>query len=167
MVGGNHSSTFKLLGAAALTASLLVALLQPARAQEEEEAGIVTIQAAAPRTPTVGWPLTFTISVNNDSVTQRVGVEDFLPSDASLVSATPSQGACDTHDGSARGRDIVGCSFGVVRSGSTAKVEIVITPMVQGKMTNKAVATAELSPPTPTNSSWATVTVGPAPVSVT
>src|SRR5919199_2424748 len=106
MLWGDHS-TFKLLGAAALTANLVVALLQPARAQEEEEAGIVTIQAAAPKTPTVGWPLTFTISVNNDSVTQHVGVEDFLPSGASLVSATPSQGACDAHDGSAQGRDII------------------------------------------------------------
>jgi uncharacterized repeat protein (TIGR01451 family) len=166
MLWGDHS-TFKLLGAAALTANLVVALLQPARAQEEEEVGIVTIQAAAPKTPTVGWPLTFTISVNNDSVSQRVGLEDFLPSGASLVSATPSQGTCDTHDRSARGRDLVGCSFGVVRSGSTAKVEIVVTPTVPGEMTNKAVATAELSAPTPTNSSSATVTVGPVPGSVT
>jgi uncharacterized repeat protein (TIGR01451 family) len=165
MVDDNRC-TFELLLAAALIASLVVALVQPAWAQEEE-AGIVTIQSAAPKTPTVGQPLTFTISVTNNSVAQRVGVEDFLPSDVSLVSATPSQGTCDTHDSGARGRDIVGCAFGMVRSGSTAKVEIVVTPTVPGEMTNTAVATAELSLATPANTSSATVMVEPMPISVT
>ncbi len=158
MINGNHF-TFKLLLAAALAAGLLLTLVQSAQARKE--AGIVTIQAAEPKSPTVGQPLTFTVIVNNDSVAQRVRVEVFLPPEASLVSATPSQGTCDIRHNSTIGRDVVGCAFGVVRSGSAANVEIVVTPTVPGAMTNTAVATAEFSPATPANSSTATVTVEP------
>lgn len=164
MVNGNHF-TLKLLLAAALATSLLLTLVQPAQAQKE--AGILTIQAANPKTPTVGQPLTFTISVENNSVTQRVGIIDFLPSDVSLVSATPSQGTCDIPHNSVMSRNIVECAFGAVPSGSAAKAEIVVTPTVARAMTNTVVATAELSSATPARSSSATVRVKPIAVSGT
>jgi uncharacterized repeat protein (TIGR01451 family) len=164
MVNGHHF-TFKLLLAAALAASLLLTLAKPVQAQNE--AGVVTIQAANPKTPTVGQPLTFTISVENNSVAQRVGIIDFLPSGVSLISATPSQGTCDIPQDSVMSRNVVECAFGVVPSGSAAKAEIVVTPTAAGAMTNTAVATAEFSPATPANSSSATVKVKPVAVSGT
>jgi uncharacterized repeat protein (TIGR01451 family) len=157
MVNGNHF-TFKLLLTAALTASLFLSLVQPARAQREP--GVVTIQAANPKTPVVRQPLTFAISVENDSVAQRVGLVDFLPSSASLISATSSQGTCDVHNDSVMSRNIVDCALGVVPSGGTARATIVATPTVEGAITNTAVATAAFSPASPANTSSATVKVG-------
>jgi uncharacterized repeat protein (TIGR01451 family) len=164
MVNGNRSS-FKLLLAATLATSLILTLVQPTQARGE--AGIVTIQAVEPKTPTVGRPLTFAVVVENNSVAQRIGVEDFLPLGVSLISAEPSQGTCETRRESASSRESVGCDLGVVQSGSTANVEIVVTPEVPGAITNTAVAAAEFSPATPANSSSATVRVKPAPVSGT
>jgi uncharacterized repeat protein (TIGR01451 family) len=161
MVNGSRSS-FKLLLAATLVASLILILVQPTQAREE--AGIVTIQAVEPKTPTVGQPLTFAILVENNSAAQRVGVEDFLPLEVSLVSAKPSQGTCDIRRESASGRESVGCDLGVVQSGRMVHVEIVVTPLAPGAITNTAVAAAEFSPATPANSSSATVRVKPAPV---
>jgi len=159
---GSHSSFKLLLLAATLAASLILSLVQPAQAREE--AGIVTIQAVEPKTPTVERPLTFAVVVENNSVAQRVGVEDFLPSEVSLISAKPSQGTCDTRRESASGRESVGCDLGVVQSGGMAEVEIVVTPLAPRAITNTAVAAAEFSPTTPANSSSATVRVKPAPV---
>lgn len=164
MVDDGRRFSFKLLLlAATLAAYLILSLVQPAQAREE--AAIVTIQAVEPKTPTVGHPLTFAVVVENNSVAQRIGVEDFLPPGVSLVSATPSQGTCDIRRNSANGRESVGCDLGVVQSGSTANVEIVVTPEVPGVMTNTAVAAAEYSPATPANSSSATARVKPAPIS--
>lgn len=152
------------LSAALLTAvSLILTLAQPAQARQE--AGIVTIQAVEPKTPTVGQPLTFAVVVENNSDAQRVAVEDFLPLEVSLVSAKPSQGTCHFRNDGASGRESVGCDLGVVQRGGMAEVEIVVTPEVAGAITNTAVAAAEFSPATPANSSSATVRVKPASVS--
>jgi uncharacterized repeat protein (TIGR01451 family) len=154
---GNRFSFKLLLLAAPLAAYLILSLVQPAQAREE--AAIITIQAVEPKTPTVGHPLTFAVVVENNSVAQRIGVEDFLPSEVSLISAKPSQGTCDIRRGGAGGRESVGCDFGVVQSGGMAEVEIVVTPEVAGTITNTAVAAAEFSPTTPANSSSASVRV--------
>jgi uncharacterized repeat protein (TIGR01451 family) len=146
--------------AAAITAGLILALAQTTQAREE--AGIVTIQAVEPKTPTLGQPLTFAVVVENNSVAQRVGVEDFLPPEVSLVSAKPGQGTCDIRRDGASGRESLGCDLGVIQSGGIAKVEIVVIPEVAGAITNTAVAAAEFAPATPENSSSATVRVKPA-----
>ena len=152
----------KLLLAVALIVSLVLIPVGSAQASEEE--GAVTIQAASPKTPIVGRPYTLTVFVKNNSVAQRVDLEDLLPTSVSSISATPSQGNCDYRRDSVRDRDIVQCAFGVVRSGSTAEGELVVTPTAPGDITNTATATAEISPATPANSSSATVRVKPAPV---
>ena len=160
---GSGSCCFgpKFVLAAAIAVGLILALAQVTQAREE--AGIVTIQAVEPKTPTLGQPLTFAVVVENNSVAQRVGVEDFLPPEVSLVSAKPSQGTCDIRRDGASGRESVGCDLGVVQSGGMAKVEIVVIPEVAGAITNTAVAAAEFAPATPENSSSATVRVKPAP----
>jgi uncharacterized repeat protein (TIGR01451 family) len=161
MGSGSRCFGSKLALATALAASLILTLAQTAQAREE--AGIVTIQAVEPKTPTLGQPLTFAVVVENNSVAQRVGVEDFLPPEVSLVSAKPSQGTCDIRRDGASGRESVGCDLGVVQRGGTAEVEIVVIPEVAGALTNTAVAAAEFAPATPENSSSATVRVKSAP----
>ena len=160
---GSGSCCFgpKFVLAAALAAGLILALAQTTQAREED--GIVTIQAVEPKTPTLGQPLTFAVVVENNYVAQRVGVEDFLPPEVSLVSAKPSQGTCDIRRDGASGRESVGCDLGVVQRGGMGKVEIVVIPEVAGAITNTAVAAAEFAPATPENSSSATVRVKPAP----
>jgi uncharacterized repeat protein (TIGR01451 family) len=162
MINVKHFS-FSLLLATALEASLIPTLVNSVQAREE--AGVVTIQAATPKTPIVGQPYTFTVFVKNDSVDQRVNLVDLLPTSASLVSATPSQGSCDLlRHGSGDGQDAVECTLGMVPSGSMAEVEIIVTPRAPGVMTNTASATPEISPATAANSSSASVRVKPAPV---
>ena len=160
---GSGSCCFgpKFVLAAAIAVGLILALAQAAQAREE--AGIVTIQAVEPKIPTLGQPLTFAVVVENNSVAQRIGVEDFLPSGVSLISAKPSQGTCDVRRDGASGRESVGCDLGVVQSGGMGKVEIVVIPEVAGAITNTAVAAAEFAPATPEHSSSATVRVKPAP----
>jgi hypothetical protein len=81
----------------------------------------------------VDQPYTFTVFVKNDSVDQRVDLVDLLPTSASLVSATPSQGSCDLlRHGSGGGQDAVECTLGLIPSGSMAEVEIVVTPRAPG-----------------------------------
>src|SRR5918997_2681285 len=100
---------FKLSVAAALVVSLILMLVGSAQAREEE--GVVTIQAASPKTPIVGRPYTFTVFVKNNSAAQRVDLEDLLPTSVSLISATRSQGNCDYRRDSVSDRDIVQSAF--------------------------------------------------------
>ena len=127
----------------------------PARTQQ----GVSTTQKADPDPATVGQPLTFTISVMNHSVPQRVGFKDFLPPSMMFVSVKPSQGTCGTGH---HGGNEVGCTLGLVPSGGTATVEIVATPTVPGTMKNTAVSLAEFTPASPANSNAANITVNPA-----
>lgn len=130
------------------------------RAQAEPP-GISTTQTAAPNPAIVGQPLTLAITVKNNSVPQHTALIDFLPSGVSFVSASPSQGSCDAghHGGNA-----VACSLGVVPSGSSATIKILVTPTVPSTMTNTAVGGGEFVPQNPNTS---TIVVNPTPESGT
>ena len=121
-----------------LVAGLVLAL--PAQAQSEP--GISTTQTADPNPATVGQPLTFTVTVTNDAATQHVGLKDFFPEGAELVSATPSQGNC----GSGHHSNAVQCVLGDLPSGGSAAVEVVVRPTVPGTAKNTAVGGGEHSP---------------------
>ena len=141
-----------LILASVLAASLLLAL--PAQAQSKP--GISTTQTAGPNPATVGQPLTFTVTVINNAAPQHVGLKDFFPEGAELVSATPSQGNC----GSGHHSNAVQCVLGDLPSGGSATVEIVVLPTVPGTAKNTAVGGGEHSPEI---SDEATVEVNPAP----
>ena len=127
-----------LILASMLAAGLVLAL--PAQAQSEP--GISTTQTADPNPATVGQPLTFTVTVTNDAATQHVGLKDFFPEGAELVSATPSQGNC----GSGHHSNAVQCVLGDLPSGGSAAVEVVVRPTVPGTAKNTAVGGGEHSP---------------------
>jgi uncharacterized repeat protein (TIGR01451 family) len=109
----------------------------------------------------VGQPLTFAVTVKNNSVPQNTALIDFLPSGVSLVSATPSQGSGSP---SHHGGNAIECVLGVLPSEGSATIYILVTPGVPGTMTNTAVGGGEFVPQEPDTS---TITVNPAPESVT
>ena len=126
-----------------ILASMLAAgLILPLPAQTQSEPGISTTQTADPNPATVGQPLTFTVTVTNDAATQHVGLKDFFPEGAELVSATPSQGNC----GSGHHSNAVQCVLGDLPSGGSATVEVVVRPTVPGTAKNTAVGGGEHSP---------------------
>jgi uncharacterized repeat protein (TIGR01451 family) len=89
--------------------------------------------------------VTYTIVVTNngpDSATNVV-VTDDLADDATLVSASSTQGTCTT-------ADPVVCSVGSLLSGASATITLVAeTPSSYDSMTNTATATADQLDPTP------------------
>ena len=141
-----------LILASMLAAGLVLAL--PAQAQSQP--GISTTQTVDPNPATVGQPLTFTVTVTNDAAPQHVGLKDFFPEGAELISATPSQGNC----GSGHHSNAVQCALGDLPSGGSATVEVVVLPTVPGTAKNTAVGGGEHSPEI---SDEATVDVNPAP----
>ncbi len=152
--GSRARRVFGLLPASVLAAGLLLLLAELAQAQTDP--GISVTQIADPDPATVGQPLTFTVTVTNNSAPQHVGVKDFLSSDTELVSATPTQGTCGMSHAGSNG---VECALGELPSGGSATVEVVATPTAPGTVTNTAVGGGEVGP---ANSDTATIEVNPA-----
>jgi uncharacterized repeat protein (TIGR01451 family) len=66
-----------------------------------------------------GGVLTYSITVSNisDTDAENVIVTDTLPSDVTLVSATPTQGSCTANV----------CSLGLIKAGEAAGISVVVT----------------------------------------
>ena len=117
----------------------------------------VTIAPSA-STPTVGTNLTYTVTVANNGPNDATGVtvNDFLPAGATLVSATPSQGAAATTVGT-----LVSDALGTILAGHSATFTLTVTPTTSGSFVNSANASgAQLDPVTGNNSASSTLTVG-------
>src|SRR5215211_906161 len=139
-----------LFTALVLSTTLLVA----GSAQAQTDPDIDINQTADPNPATVGQPLTFAVTLTNNSDPQHVGLKDFFPQGWELVSATPSQGSCDPgHHANA-----VQCTLGELPSGDSATVEVVVVPTTPGTATNMAEGGGKLSP---VNSDEVTVKVNP------
>jgi fibronectin-binding autotransporter adhesin len=90
--------------------------------------------------PTINGSVTYLVSTANNGPNPATSVEvtDTLPSGVTYVSTTPSQGACAESLGE------VTCAMGTIPQGATGTVQIVITPVAAGSITNTAVATSAL-----------------------
>ena len=117
-------------------------LLAGGSAQAQTDPGIDINQTADPNPATVGQPLTFAVTLTNNSDPQHVGLKDFFPQGWELVSATPSQGSCvPGHHSNA-----VQCTLGELPSGGSATVEVVVVPTAAGTATNRVEGGGALSP---------------------
>ncbi len=97
-------------------------------------------QVASSYTVPVGEPVTFTITKTNTLPDDRDwSVRDHLPADVEFGSAVPSQGTCGLPGES----NVVQCDLGVVPSGGSATMDIVVTPTAPGLLTNHAADTGE------------------------
>jgi uncharacterized repeat protein (TIGR01451 family) len=95
--------------------------------------------ASSYRVP-VGEPVTFTITKTNTLPDDRDwSVRDHLPAGVEFGSAVPSQGTCDLLGGA----NVVQCDLGVVPSGGSTTMDIVVTPTAPGLVTNHAADTGE------------------------
>ena len=103
----------------------------------------------------VGSNLTYTITVTNNgpNAATEVSATDALPSGASFVSASPSQGTCS-------GTSTVICNLGTINSPATATVTLVVTATPGGTVSNTAtVASASCDPVASNDSATVSTTV--------
>src|SRR5262249_57280117 len=96
----------------------------------------LTVSQAAPPTESLGDPFTYAITVQNagSGPAQGVKLTDPLPAGATLVSATPSQGACT-------GSTTVTCSLGSLAGGASATVTLAGTATRVGPPSHTATLT--------------------------
>jgi uncharacterized repeat protein (TIGR01451 family) len=81
-----------------------------------------------------GQNLTYTVVVTNNGPAQATGVTltDSLPADVSFVSATTTAGSCAAVSGT------ITCDLGVINTGASATVTIVVKPKKVGTISNTA-----------------------------
>ncbi|WP_200374001.1 CARDB domain-containing protein [Thiocystis violacea] len=100
-----------------------------------------------------GSQLVYTLKVRNNGPSHAgsVSLRDWLPADATFVSAIPTRGTCS-------GLAPVTCALGTLNSGASASVKITIRPRLRGDITNTASVNSGLvTDPNPANNN-ATVT---------
>jgi uncharacterized repeat protein (TIGR01451 family) len=108
----------------------------------------------------VGDDLTYTVVVSNNGPSRatNVTVTDALPSNATFISVTPSQGTATVSPGG-----VLTANLGDLRPGDQATVQVVVQPTAEGTLSNTASVRSDQTDPDPRNNT-ATVntTVNPA-----
>ena len=120
-------------------------------------ADLAITQVASPTSGTVGANLTYVVTVSNlgPNTSTNATVNDFLPSGVKLVSATSSQGAQATVNGT-----LVTDNLGTIAAGASATLTIVVKPTAAGSIVNAAnVSGNQPDPVSSNNSSSLTTTV--------
>jgi uncharacterized repeat protein (TIGR01451 family) len=115
----------------------------------------LSVAASAPASGTTGTNLTYGLTISNAGplAATPATLTDDIPSGSTLQSVTTSQGTCS-------GATIVYCDLGNLNSGSSATVQITVTPLSAGTLTNTASVTAPQGDPnTANNSAVSTTTV--------
>ncbi len=108
--------------------------------------------APSTSTPSVGSNLTYALTVTNNgaSPATNVTVNDFLPSNATLVGATPSQGGAPTIRGT-----LITDNLGSIAAGASATITVIISPTASstGSIVNSANVSGNQLDPIPGNNS--------------
>ncbi len=108
--------------------------------------------APSTSTPSIGSNLTYTLTVKNNgaSSASNVTVNDFLPSNATLVGVTPSQGGAPTIRGT-----LITDNLGSIASGASATITVIISPTASstGSLVNSANVAGNQIDPIPSNNS--------------
>ncbi len=128
------------------------------------DADMAITKSGSPNPVLQGNTLTYTLGVTNNgpATALNVKVTDTLPTSlVSYVSATPTQGTCSQASGT------VTCSLGVMTSGATASITIIVTAVTRGQATNSAtVSILPQTDPVTTNDTATTTTLIVSPTRV-
>jgi len=122
-------------------------------------ANLVLTKADNPDPATVGYNLTYTLTVinNGPSESREVVIIDNLPTEVTFVSVTPSRDCART------GTSIT-CYLGALADGAAATVKIVVIPKRAGKLINTASVTSSTYDPDSTDNRVTEETTVNAPV---
>ncbi len=123
-------------------------------------ADVGVAKADSPDPVVLGGNVTYTLMAANAGPSPATGVTitDNLPTAATFVSATPSQGSC------ARSEGVLTCNLGTLAASASATVTVVMTPSKAGLLHNTAtIAAAEFDPQIVNNTSTADTRVDQAP----
>ncbi len=109
------------------------------------ERGVANMALSMQDTPDpvkAGSPVTYTIQINNSgpNLASGVTITDTLPSSAVFNSATSSQGGCSAPAGG-----VLTCALGLLKSGESATVAVIVTPNSQATLNNTATVSANES----------------------
>ncbi len=101
-----------------------------------------------------GGTIRYDVVVENlgSGMAKNVHLDDTLPTDVALVSATPSQGSCISTATS------VTCQLGNIMNGGSATISIVVRRNVEGEITNTASVVADQTETDLTNNSASEIT---------
>ncbi|MGB0384241.1 MAG: DUF11 domain-containing protein [Ardenticatenaceae bacterium] len=123
----------------------------------QPQADMSVEMTASPNPVDRGSPLTYTITVSNNGLTNTTGVQltDTLPAAVTFASITVTQGTCSE-------QNRIVCQLGDLANGANATVTIVVTPTTAGIITNTATVSSPLFDPNPNdNIARVTTTVIP------
>ena len=129
------------------------------------KADLALTDIASASSVAAGGQVALTEQVTNNGPDGATGVAltDTLPTELTVVSATPSQGSCNTTSG-------VNCALGSIANGATAQVVIVANVTAgasAGSVSDAATVTAnETDPVTANNTAGATIQITLEPVTV-
>jgi uncharacterized repeat protein (TIGR01451 family) len=143
-----------------LGATLAVAALLPASAFAQSDVSIQKSDSADPVTVGDEFNYVLTVSNNGTDPATEVEVVDMLPNEVEFVSATPSQGTCET-----QGAKRVNCALGTIAPGGSATVQIRVRAIRDGQATNTATVSSTSPDSNPDNNEathQTTIQEGPA-----
>jgi uncharacterized repeat protein (TIGR01451 family) len=141
-------------GLAFITGSQLYILTSPLVQNLSSSLADVSVTASAPAAATTGTNMTYGLTVSNAGplAATPATLVDTLPSGATLQSVTPSQGNCSSGA-------VISCDLGNLNSGSSATVQITLTPLTAATLTNTAVVSSPEADPNPANNTVVSTTI--------
>jgi hypothetical protein len=154
-------------GVAFTTGTQIYILQSPVVRDLSQSLADLSVSVTAPTVGTTGTNWNYAITVSNASNTQSVVaatpaiLTDNLPQGVQVQSTTTSQGTCSIGA-------VVTCDLGTLNPGASATVQITVTPLADGMLTNTVTVSApEGDPDTTNNSVSSTTTVTGSTYSVT
>lgn len=150
LAGGTNSSVqprYSLVrwgqdGLAFSTGSQVYVLRSPLVRDLSTSLADLSVAASAPASGTTGTNLTFSLTVGNAGPVGATPATllDNIPDGSTFQSVTTSQGSCS-------GGAVVSCDLGNLASGNSATVQITITPLSPGTLTNTVTVSAPQGDP--------------------